>query len=201
MRKNDKKSLREEKIKEVALDSFLKNGYGKTNLNDIIKQSGGSLSNIYNKFKNKEGLFLEILNDICKNNYDFILEKTNNIKSDNLKDILTSFGLIYIELFNDKRAISFGKIIYSQVYNKKIDLASWIEKSYKNSLQSILISYIKNQEKLSNIKDIEKICEIFCTLLKEPNFTLSITTNKKPLDKKEQKERVDFVVNLILNGV
>lgn len=49
---------RQEKIKAVALELFLTKGFKETSLNEIIKQSGGSFSNIYNTYKNKEGLFL-----------------------------------------------------------------------------------------------------------------------------------------------
>lgn len=50
---------RQEKIKAVALELFLTKGFKRTSLGKIIKQSGGSFSNIYNTYKSKEGLFLK----------------------------------------------------------------------------------------------------------------------------------------------
>ncbi|EIM3960114.1 multidrug efflux system transcriptional regulator CmeR, partial [Campylobacter jejuni] len=107
---------RQEKIKAVALELFLTKGYQETSLSDIIKLSGGSYSNIYDGFKSKEGLFFEILDDICKKHFHLIYSKTQEIKNGTLKEILTSFGLAFIEIFNQPEAVAFGKIIYSQVY-------------------------------------------------------------------------------------
>lgn len=200
MKQKSKKLIREEKIKRVALDSFLANGYENTNLNEIIKKSGGSLSSIYERFKNKEGLFLEVLNDLLKNNSNLINQKMKNLKNKDLKNILIKFGILYLEILNDIKTISFGKIIYSQVYNEKINILSWIEKIYENSSQTILINYIKN-EKICNIFNIEKIIQTYCIMLKEPNFTLSVLTNKEPLNSKQRKEHVELIVDLLLNGI
>ncbi|ECR9860805.1 multidrug efflux system transcriptional regulator CmeR, partial [Campylobacter jejuni] len=75
---------RQEKIKAVALELFLTKGYQETSLSDIIKLSGGSYSNIYDGFKSKEGLFFEILDDICKKHFHLIYSKTQEIENGTL---------------------------------------------------------------------------------------------------------------------
>ncbi|MDN2913434.1 TetR/AcrR family transcriptional regulator, partial [Campylobacter jejuni] len=80
-------------------------------------------SNIYDSFKSKEGLFFEILDDICKKHFHLIYSKTQEIKNSTLKEILTSFGLAFLEIFNQPEAVAFGKIVYSQVYDKDRHLA------------------------------------------------------------------------------
>ena len=113
---------RQEKIKAVALELFLTKGYTKTSLSDIIKISGGSYSNIYTAYKNKEGLFFEILNDVCKRHFELLNSKIKKSKSKKLEDILYYFGLTYVEIFNQEQTTTFGKIIYSQVYNEDKNL-------------------------------------------------------------------------------
>lgn len=50
MEKLSEKTLqRQAKIKQVALNMFLEKGYEATNLKDIVKLSGGSLSSIYGR--------------------------------------------------------------------------------------------------------------------------------------------------------
>ncbi|EAH4683588.1 multidrug efflux system transcriptional regulator CmeR, partial [Campylobacter coli] len=71
---------RREKIKNVAFDLFLTKGFQETSLSDIIKLSGGSYSNIYDSFNSKEGLFFEILDDVCKKHFDLIASQTQTIK-------------------------------------------------------------------------------------------------------------------------
>ena len=82
---------RQEKIKAVALELFLTKGYQETSLSDIIKLSGGSYSNIYDGFKSKEGLFFEILDDICKKHFHLIYSKTQEIKNGTLKFHVSGF--------------------------------------------------------------------------------------------------------------
>jgi TetR/AcrR family transcriptional regulator, cholesterol catabolism regulator len=49
------------KVMRVAIDLFASNGFKGTSIRDIAKLSGGTISNIYYYFGNKEGLLLAIL--------------------------------------------------------------------------------------------------------------------------------------------
>lgn len=192
---------RQEKIKAVALELFLTKGYQETSLSDIIKLSGGSYSNIYNSFKSKEGLFFEILDDICKKHFHLIHSKTQEIKNSNLKEILISFGLAFIEIFNQSEAVAFGKIVYSQVYDKERHLANWIENNQKNFYYNILMDFFKQQDNSYYKKNAERLAILFCTMLKEPYYHLSVLINSPLKNKKEQKDHVEFVVDVFLNGI
>ncbi|EAI2653082.1 multidrug efflux system transcriptional regulator CmeR [Campylobacter jejuni] len=192
---------RQEKIKAVALELFLTKGYQETSLSDIIKLSGGSYSNIYDGFKSKEGLFFEILDDIYKKHFHLIYSKTQEIENGTLKEILTSFGLAFIEIFNQPEAVAFGKIIYSQVYDKDRHLANWIENNQQNFSYNILMDFFKQQNNSYMKKNAEKLAVLFCTMLKEPYHHLNVLINARLKNKKEQKEHVEFVVNVFLNGI
>ncbi|EAB5510251.1 TetR family transcriptional regulator [Campylobacter jejuni CVM 41936] len=192
---------RQEKIKAVALELFLTKGYQETSLSDIIKLSGGSYSNIYDSFKSKEGLFFEILDDICKKHFHLIYSKTQEIKNGTLKEILISFGLAFVEIFNQPETIAFGKIVYSQVYDKDRHLANWIENNQQNFSYNILMDFFKQQDNSYMKKNAEKLAVLFCTMLKEPYHHLNVLINAPLKNKKKQKEHVEFVVNVFLNGI
>ncbi|ECL0279514.1 TetR/AcrR family transcriptional regulator [Campylobacter jejuni] len=192
---------RQEKIKAVALELFLTKGYQETSLSDIIKLSGGSYSNIYDSFKSKEGLFFEILDDICKKHFHLIYSKTQEIKNSTLKEILTSFGLAFLEIFNQPEAVAFGKIIYSQVYDKDRHLTNWMENNQQNFSYNILMDFFKQQDNSYIKKNAERLAVLFCSMLKEPYHHLNVLINTPLKNKKEQKEHVEFVVNVFLNGI
>ena len=137
---------RREKIKNVAFDLFLTKGFQETSLSDIIKLSGGSYSNIYDSFNSKEGLFFEILDDVCKKHFDLIASQTQTIKDKNLKEFLTSFGLTFVDIFNQVQTVAFGKIIFSQVYDKHKHVENWIENNQKIFSYNILIELFKKQD-------------------------------------------------------
>ncbi|HEF5970275.1 TPA: TetR/AcrR family transcriptional regulator [Campylobacter jejuni] len=192
---------RQEKIKAVALELFLTKGYQETSLSDIIKLSGGSYSNIYDSFKSKEGLFFEILDDICKKHFHLIYSKTQEIKNSTLKEILTSFGLAFLEIFNQPEAVAFGKIVYSQVYDKDRHLANWMENNQQIFSYNILMDFFKQQDNSYIKKNAERLAVLFCSMLKEPYHHLNVLINAPLKNKKEQKEHVEFVVNVFLNGI
>ncbi|MFY4690975.1 TetR/AcrR family transcriptional regulator [Campylobacter jejuni] len=192
---------RQEKIKAVALELFLTKGYQETSLSNIIKLSGGSYSNIYDSFKSKEGLFFEILDDICKKHFHLIYSKTQEIKNSTLKEILTSFGLAFLEIFNQPEAVAFGKIVYSQVYDKDRHLANWMENNQQNFSYNILMDFFKQQDNSYIKKNAERLAVLFCSMLKEPYHHLNVLINAPLKNKKEQKEHVEFVVNVFLNGI
>lgn len=191
---------RQEKIKAVALELFLTKGFKETSLNEIIKQSGGSFSNIYNTYKNKEGLFFEILNDMIKEHFELISSKLQKIKSNNLEEILYSFGKFYTEVFNTPNTIAFGKIIYSQVYDKN-QLSLWIEKNKENFSNNILTQYFEKHNNLKISQNAQKLSNLFCTMLKEPYYNLNVLTDLKPMNKKEQEAHVKFIVDIFMNGL
>jgi len=56
-----KKISRREELIQVAIDLFAANGYAGTSIRDIANVTGHSVSNVYHYFKNKEALWLAIL--------------------------------------------------------------------------------------------------------------------------------------------
>ena len=192
---------RQEKIKAVALELFLTKGYHNTSLSDIIKISGGSYTNIYSAFKNKEGLFFEILNDVCREHFETINSKIAKIKSEKLDEILYSFGLSFVEIFNTPQSITFGKIIYSQVYSGDKTLVEWIKNNQKNFAFNILVQCFQKQKNAYLVQNAQKLADLFCVMLKEPFHSLNVLTDLPPMSKKEQKRHVKFVSDFFLNSI
>ena len=64
-----------EKILQVACDSFYRNGYQATSVDDIIREAGVSKSNFYYHFKSKEDLGLAVL-DQRKEDFQAVLGRT-----------------------------------------------------------------------------------------------------------------------------
>jgi len=46
---------------------FLDRGYEAMSLDTLIARAGGSRRNIYDRFGGKEGLFIEVVNQLCAN--------------------------------------------------------------------------------------------------------------------------------------
>ncbi|MFB4162032.1 TetR/AcrR family transcriptional regulator [Geomicrobium sp. JSM 1781026] len=53
--------MKEQSIIEAAKQLFIEKGYRETSVADIVRASGSSKGNLYHHFKNKEALFLKII--------------------------------------------------------------------------------------------------------------------------------------------
>jgi len=83
--------LTETKIKESALTLFIKKGYAGTSLTDIGKEVGIKKQSIYTHFKSKEDLFLQVMNQVIKEEIAFLNDYFTNQKHVSLHDILYHF--------------------------------------------------------------------------------------------------------------
>ncbi|MNS39143.1 HTH-type transcriptional regulator QacR [compost metagenome] len=67
MKSLNKKQLQSEQTKKKVADSaralFVKKGYARTSIEDIVAETGSSKGNIYYHFKSKEGLFLYLIDE------------------------------------------------------------------------------------------------------------------------------------------
>lgn len=189
---------RQEKIKTTALKMFIAKGYEQTSLKDIIKKSGGSFSDIYATFKNKEGLFLSVIEDILeekRGEYGQIF--TKNLP---LRDTLLAFSLTIINSFLQKKTIALVKILYSQLYNKNnhILIEHFMENRERIPERALITYFQSCPAPLCDEPD--KYGELFFTMLKgkylERMFFFEVGMSKK-----EQEEHAEFIVDFFINAL
>ncbi|MBZ7955664.1 TetR/AcrR family transcriptional regulator [Campylobacter molothri] len=196
-----KKNLaRKDRIKKVACELFLARGFQEVSLSDIIKISGGSYSNIYDCFQSKEGLFFEILNDVCKKHFKLIASQIHISEDKELKENLISFARVFIKIYNTASMISLGRIIFSQVYNINY-LQNWMRDNQKFFAHNLLADLFSKQKDQFIKDNAAKLAITFCNMLKEPYFTLNVLVDSQLMSKKEQEEHIKFIVDLFLNGI
>ncbi|QOQ99256.1 TetR/AcrR family transcriptional regulator [Campylobacter lari] len=198
---SSKSQARLEKIKQIAAESFLENGYEATNLKDIIKQAGGSFSCVYEHFKSKEGLFAAVLNDFAENHFLAILKKNMKITNElSLEEYLYQYSLAYLKIFNNKKTISIVRLLYSQIYNDKFDFSSWFKGNNRKEVENVLRKRFKMEnEHLAN--NAEFLSVTFCAMLRGTFFMQSIFGNKVLMNKKEQEEHASKIVKLFISGI
>ncbi|AJC86993.1 TetR/AcrR family transcriptional regulator [Campylobacter sp. RM16704] len=204
--KNEKKlssksQTRLDKIKQIATESFLENGYEATNLKDIIKQAGGSFSCVYEHFESKEGLFETILNDFAENHFLASLKRNIHSSDDiDLKEFLYQFALAYLKIFNNKKTIAIVRLLYSQIYNDKFDFASWFKGNSRKEVEYVLQKkFEKENDYLAT--NAEFLSVTFCAMLRGTFFMQSIFGNKVLMNKKEQEKHAQKIVKLFTNGI
>lgn len=197
-KKSQKFLARQEKIKATALKMFIAKGYEETSLKDIIKKSGGSFSDIYATFKNKEGLFLSVIEDMLEEKRsEYAQIFTKNLP---LRDTLLAFSLNIINSFLQKKTIALLKMLYSQLYNKSnYILIEHFKENREKIPELALITYFQHCP-APLCDEPEKYAEIFFTMLKgkylERMFFFEVSMNKK-----EQEEHAEFIVDFFIKAL
>ncbi|MDU2009560.1 MAG: TetR/AcrR family transcriptional regulator [Campylobacter concisus] len=202
---SEKGKKRYELIVKTALELFLKNGYEKTSLSDIVAISGGSLASIYTFFENKEGLFKAIIEQEID---DFIKEVDERIDlkiSHSLEEFLTKFATIIFSIICTKKNISLGRIMMSEGPKNGGKLGRVFLDQILNRIGLVLINFFERDEIKSQLNPkfpAKFITKCFKQCVIGLCYYDSLMLNEEPkLSKKEREEHVALCVELFLNGI
>lgn len=201
----EKGRKRYELIVKTALDLFLKNGYEKTSLNDIVAISGGSLASIYTFFENKEGLFKAIIEQEIDSLISEIDEKIDLKISHSLEDFLTKFATIIFSIVCNKKNISLGRIMMSEGSKNGGMLGRAFLDQILNKIDHVLINFFERDEiraQLSPKFPAKFAAKSFMQSVIGVYYYNALLLNEEPkLGKKEREEHVALCVELFLNGI
>lgn len=143
---SEKGKKRYELIVKTALDLFLKNGYEKTSLSDIVAISGGSLASIYTFFESKEGLFQAIIEQEIDALIKEVDERIDLKISHSLEEFLTKFASIIFSIVCTKKNISLGRIMMSEGSKNGGKLGRVFLDQILNKIDLVLINFFERDE-------------------------------------------------------
>ena len=202
---SEKGKKRYELIVKTALDLFLKNGYEKTSLSDIVAISGGSLASIYTFFENKEGLFKAIIEQEIDELISEIDEKIDLKISHSLEEFLTKFATIIFSIICRKKKISLGRIMMSEGPKDGGLLGRAFLDQILNKIDLVLINFFERDEIKAQLNPkfpAKFITKCFKQCVIGLCYYDSLMLNEEPkLSKKEREEHVALCVELFLNGI
>lgn len=202
---SEKGKKRYELIVKTALDLFLKNGYEKTSLSDIVAISGGSLASIYTFFENKEELFKAIIEQEIDALIKEVDERIDLKISHSLEEFLTKFATIIFSIICTKKNISLGRIMMSEGPKNGGKLGRVFLDQILNKVDLVLINFFERDEIKSQLNPkfpAKFITKCFKQCVIGLCYYDSLMLNEEPkLSKKEREEHVALCVELFLNGI
>ena len=202
---SEKGKKRYELIVKTALELFLKNGYEKTSLSDIVAISGGSLASIYTFFESKEGLFQAIIEQEIDNLIKEIDEKIDLKISHSLEEFLTKFATISFSIVCTKKNISLGRIMMSEGPKDGGLLGRAFLDQILNKIDLVLINFLERDEikvKLNPKFPTKFVAKSFMQSVIGVYYYDALILNEEPkLSKKDREEHVALCVELFLNGI
>ncbi len=101
-------------ILDIASELFLQKGYAGASINEMYRQTGISKETFYRYFRNKEELFLAVIDEELKIYWQglSVMEQVDGEK--NMRDILTRVGADLIRFLVSKRTMALRQLIFSE---------------------------------------------------------------------------------------
>ena len=176
-----------EKIKEVAVEHFNRNGYYGTTIRNIAQDVNCSLPMIYYYYKNKKELFDEII----KKDFFSILEKqASHLTMDNVIDFYTKFVYDLNTLSDyDKKVYRLGIKVYLS-FDGDEELKSLMDKWEKAIIPrhyKLLQPYMNNADNKKAV--VRTLVHLLETLIE------NIVVKNRYLPEKEIREEIAIVLH------
>jgi TetR/AcrR family transcriptional regulator, mexJK operon transcriptional repressor len=103
---------RREQILKTATVMFLERGYADVSVDEIVKAVGGSKTNVYSQFGNKEGLFAAAVETLCA---EFLHEfKQLDLAHMNAEQGLKRIGKDLLGILLEDRHIAFQRLVIAE---------------------------------------------------------------------------------------
>jgi AcrR family transcriptional regulator len=152
-------------IKNVALDLFGQKGYEDTSLAEIAKEVGIKKPSIYNHFRSKEDLFIEVLEDLIVSEVTAYrkTECTMN-QEEPLTNIRMLFDLFCHRLMTTKEALLWKRVTFFPPEQFK-DFIQEQFIHFERVTTSILVTVYKegvNQEMFQEVSEDEFVASFLC---------------------------------------
>lgn len=198
--RSGRQNTRREALLLAAAEVFFEQGYAATSIDAIIERAGGSKRNIYDTFKNKEGLFSAIVTQ----NADRILSTLviEGIEGRDLQETLTVFGRQLLEAYMSPSLLGVYRIAIAEA-NRFPDLAKAFYKRGPGRAMARLAEILEEAGKQGEVRtgDYLRMADQFVGMIRD-NFHLQVVLGLRPPPSAEEaREAVNSAVDIFLNGV
>lgn len=189
---------RKEQILRVAIQKFLAHGYEGVSVDAILQEVGGSKTNVYSQFGNKEGLFRAVIESLCQ-------EFLRNFQSLDLtgKDAptgLTQLGSTLLNSLLQDKHIAFQRLVLAESGRFPGLGQTWFDDGPRQSRQRIA-QFIAQRQQVGELRahDALVAATLFHDMLVFNPTHLS--TVARPLSPQAVRQHVRQVVELFMQGM
>ena len=106
--KQTRSQVRNDKLRKVAADLFLKNGYEGVTVDKIVALAGGSKTTVYSEFGGKCGLFIQSIEELCRGTSES-LERLDYAGL-SLERTLKTLAFHILKIITSKRAVELHRL-------------------------------------------------------------------------------------------
>lgn len=146
-----------DQLVRIAAQRFLAHGYDGVSVDEIVKEIGGSKTNVYNHFGSKEGLFLAAVEGLCNEHLSEL--QAIHITTDSLEAGLRLLMKAFAKIILAPKQVAFHRLIVAESARFPQAGKIWFERGPVVS-RSVFIRLLDEQRKKGNIdasKNIEQV--------------------------------------------
>lgn len=193
-RRGDVKS---EQIRSTATELFLRRGYDGVSVDEIVRAVGGSKTNLYNHFQNKEGLFVAIVKGLCEDLLASFV--TIDVSALGVEDGLRSLGLALLDVLLQDQHLAFQRLIIAETGRFPALGRAWFESGPEKS-RSIIAQFIEKQQRAGRLRpsDPHRAATLFHDIITFDLLLRAMLGDKPGED--EIRYRVDAAIDAFLHG-
>jgi AcrR family transcriptional regulator len=141
--------VRDAQLRARASELFLERGYDGVSVDDIVREVGGSKTNVYSFYGGKDGLFLAVMDEILQ---DVILPlKRLKLAGLPLEAGLRKFARALLAVLLEERHLAFQRLVIAEALRHPQLGLSW----YRNGpalTRSVLESFLVEHKALGHVR-------------------------------------------------
>ncbi|CAN8140395.1 TetR/AcrR family transcriptional regulator [Thiomicrorhabdus sp. 6S2-11] len=195
---NKRGLARQQKLLEVAQKHFFAHGYAGANVNDIVREAGGSLNTLYRHFGNKLGLFEAVMQD--KANQLFLPFAETDYWQADMENNLLNFGRAVQSVALSPDGLTIHRLVSSENNLEQSEIQRLFYKIGPQTAITILGDYLHGLKEQGRIRinDCYIAAAQFLEMIKGPFFYPALF-GKLP-EEQEMEKALKQSVEIFLNG-
>jgi TetR/AcrR family transcriptional repressor of cmeABC operon len=177
---------------------FLEQGYERTNINELVRRTGGSMGTLYRYYGGKAGLFAAMMEEVREE----LLGPLTRLGSrrEIPRVFLTRLGEAFLRLALSREGIGFFRALVAEAY-KFPELQQAVARGF-GQLTHHLADYLAEKVRAGELalEDPHRAAAQFLELVKGQAQLLAVMGLSPGLDERTLKAQVDSAVQLFLCG-
>ena len=190
---------REDKIRQIvqaATEVFLEDGFTAASMDRIVEKAGVSKRTLYNYYKSKDEIFLDVMQTHLSSIYANFEARPN--RSAGLKEQLRRVGIELLRLANSSATLSLFRIAASEVQRFPELAQRFFEHSFEDVIDGIASILDREREKSgTRITDTRAASECFLDLLIGTAYLGVIFGVSPPMNDKTIRKRTERALSLV----
>lgn len=184
-------------ILKAAAELFLKQGFGKTTMDEVAQQAKVTKQTVYSHYSSKEQLFIRLIDTLCREGIKH--KPVADAQTGDFESLLYEMGMNILTLITSTEGMAMTRLVIAESTNYP-KLARLYYESGTQRIMLLLAEFLEGQNErgVIAIPDSQSAAAYFFALLKGQYF-LRMTLNVPPIPTpKERRAHVKEVVAIFM---